>query len=126
MSVQLAATLFVVLLHDLMVHGDMIPAGTVLEVDRGVRNDWFGSKLCRDATEAEVAGYREEYAAATDELDAEVQELASRRSTLAGEIETLEGRKVQLDDEIEDLQKAKAALEGEVATLEKAKKAAAK
>ena len=64
MSTTQMRTALVVLLTDLTVHGDVIPEKTVIEVERSIRNDWFGSKLCRDATVEEIAEYRgQEHAA---------------------------------------------------------------
>ncbi|MFG9891758.1 hypothetical protein ACG3PV_32075, partial [Pseudomonas aeruginosa] len=72
MTTTQARTALVVLLTDLTVHGDVIPVDTVLEVERAIRNDWFGSKLCRDATPEEIAEYRAQEGAA-DDFDAQLQ-----------------------------------------------------
>ena len=72
MSTTQARTALVVLLTDLTVHGDVIPENTTLEVERAIRNDWFGSKLCRDATEKEIAEYRAQEGAA-DGYDEQLQ-----------------------------------------------------
>lgn len=93
-------TALVVLLTDLTVHGEHLPEKTVLEVERAIRNDWFGSKLCRDATADEVAEYRAQTEADGDELDAALADLQAmhadiadaqqRRTELAAEIEAAE------------------------------------
>lgn len=66
-AIALAVGFIVVLLDDLFVGGELINKGEPVEVERAVRNDWIGSKLARDATDAEVAAYRaEEVEAAAD------------------------------------------------------------
>lgn len=125
MSNAILSTLFVVLLHELMVHGDPIPEGTTLEVDRAVRNDWVGSKLARDATEAEKADYLGEALVVHDE------ETATSLAALQAELESLESQRQQAQKEVDDLQgqlgeltTQKATLAKEVADLEAAKAAA--
>lgn len=128
MPTKQPSTTVVVLLTDLMVHGDLIPAETVLEVDRAVRNDWAGSKLCRDAATEEIAAYRsQEYAA--DSID---EQLQADQAQLIAEIERLQERKTELsgdlaalESDIEHLGEQRNALADEVAALEK-KKATAK
>jgi septal ring factor EnvC (AmiA/AmiB activator) len=123
------STYLVVLLTDLMAHGDQIPDGTILEVDRAVRNDWVGSKLCRDATDEEIAEYRGQESAA-DCLDEQMQ---ADQAQLIAEIERLQERKAELagdlaalESDIEEFGKKRDALADEVAALEKAKKAVGK
>lgn len=140
---QLSATLLVVLLTDLMVNGDMIPVDTVLEVERGLRNDWKGSGLCRDATDEEIAEYRGQEHAADDldehlqrdrtELVAEIKAGALHKLELEGDIEKLQERKTELagdlqalESDIADLGKQKEALTDELKALEAAKAAAEK
>ena len=48
----------VVLLDDLWIGGDLVETGTSVPVDRALRNDWIGSKLARDATDAELEEFR--------------------------------------------------------------------
>lgn len=136
MSNQLLATVIVVLLHDLMVRGDLIPKDTVLEVDREVRNDWKGSSLCRDATEAEIAEYRDDRSGfdQSDELDEiggqvlalqqEVRDLEQSKETLGTELATLRQDKESLGTEVVALEQSKKALTDEVEALKAAKKAA--
>lgn len=128
MPTKQPGTTVVVLLTDLMVHGDLIPVDTVLEVDRAVRNDWTGSKLCRDASAEEIAEYRGQESAA-DALD---EQLQADQAQLIAEIERLQERKAELsgdlaalESDIEQFGEQRTALADEVAALEK-KKATAK
>lgn len=133
---QLSATVLVVLLTDLMVNGDMIPDGAVLEVDRGVRNDWKGSRLCRDATDEEIAEYRAQEGGADGydeqlqldqaQLIADIEAKKGDLVTLQASVEQLTGQRTTLQAEVDDLGKQKKTLADEVAALEKAKAAAAK
>lgn len=133
---MLEAIVYVVLLTDLMVHGDLIPEGTTLAVERSMRNDWTGSRLCRDATSEEIALYEEDNGSPdgggerlTGEIDALREEhdaLGDQVTTLQGEVEDLEGQKSTLQGEVATLEDSKKALQAEVDALEKAKKAAAK
>jgi chromosome segregation ATPase len=125
-------TAFVVLLTDLLLHGDWINEGTTLEVDKSLRNDWKGSGLCRDATEAEIETYRGEQGEADDLLD-DVDGLAGQKRALELELEKLQGRKTELagdlqalESDVADLGKQKEALGAEVKKLEAAKAAAEK
>lgn len=134
MSTTQMRTAIVVLLTDLTVHGDVIPEKTVIEVERSIRNDWFGSKLCRDATDEEIAEYRgQEHAAdGFDEqlqldqaqLLADIEAKKGDLATLQESVEQLTEARTGLQAEVEDLGKQKKALADEVAALEKAKKAA--
>lgn len=134
MSTTQMRTALVVLLTDLTVHGDVIPEKTVIEVERSIRNDWFGSKLCRDATVEEIAEYRgQEHAAdGFDEqlqldqaqLLADIEAKKGDLATLQESVEQLTESRAGLQAEVDDLGKQKKALADEVAALEKAKKAA--
>lgn len=136
MSTTQTRTALVVLLTDLTVHGDVIPEKTVIEVERSIRNDWFGSKLCRDATVEEIAEYRgQEHAAdGFDEqlqldqaqLLADIEAKKGDLATLQESVEQLTEARTGLQAEVDDLGKQKRALADEVAALEKAKKAAGK
>lgn len=136
---QLAATFLVYVLTDLTVYGDIIPEGTVLEVDRSVRNDWVGSQLCRDATDEEIAEYRAENGVADvigddirelarnkGDLEDDIAELNGKKTALAGELATLEGQKTTVAGEVTALEGQKTKLTEEIAALEVAKVAAAK
>lgn len=136
------ATYLIVVLTDLSAYGDVIPEGTTLEVDRAVRNDWKGSKLCRDATDEEVAAYRagegdleegddleqRRQVLSTDigHLEQQYAQVSGQISQLNGELATLQQDRAALVDEVAKLQKDRDALVAEVAALEKAKAAAAK
>ncbi|WP_434512985.1 hypothetical protein ACRS62_31755 (plasmid) [Pseudomonas aeruginosa] len=136
MSTTQARTALVVLLTDLTVHGDVIPENTTLEVERAIRNDWFGSKLCRDATEKEIAEYRAQEGAADGydeqlqldqaQLIADIEAKKGDLVTLQASVEQLAEQRTTLQAEVDDLGKQKKALADEVAALEKAKAAAAK
>jgi hypothetical protein len=136
MSTTQTRTALVVLLTDLMVHGDVIPEKTVIEVERSIRNDWFGSKLCRDATVEEIAEYRGQELAADGfdeqlqldqaQLLADIEAKKGDLATLQESVEQLTEARTGLQAEVDDLGKQKKALADEVAALEKAKKAAGK
>lgn len=136
MTTTQARTALVVLLTDLTVHGDVIPVDTVLEVERAIRNDWFGSKLCRDATEKEIAEYRAQEAGADGfdeqlqldqaQLIADIEAKKGDLVTLQASVEQLTEQRTTLQAEVDDLGKQKKTLADEVAALEKAKAAAAK
>lgn len=135
MTTTQARTALVVLLTDLTVHGDVIPVDTVLEVERAIRNDWFGSKLCRDATEKEIAEYRAQEGGADGydeqlqldqaQLIADIEAKKGDLVTLQASVEQLTEQRTSLQAEVADLGKQKKTLADEVAALEK-KKAAAK
>lgn len=136
MSTTQARTALVVLLTDLTVHGDVIPENTTLEVERAIRNDWFGSKLCRDATEKEIAEYRAQEGGADGydeqlqldqaQLIADIEAKKGDLVTLQASVEQLTEQRTTLQAEVDDLGKQKKTLADEVAALEKAKAAAAK
>ncbi|HDX5331358.1 TPA: hypothetical protein ROI55_006013 [Pseudomonas aeruginosa] len=136
MSTTQARTALVVLLTDLTVHGDVIPENTTLEVERAIRNDWFGSKLCRDATEKEIAEYRAQEGGADGydeqlqldqaQLIADIEAKKGDLVTLQTSVEQLTEKRDTLQTEVDGLGKQKKALADEVAALEKAKAAAAK
>lgn len=152
MSTAQLSTIFVVLLTDILLQGDWVHAETVIEVDRGLRNDWKGSGICRDATEEEIAAAREEQGDGFDEslqadraslvadikalvsqereLEASITTLQDRKTELAGDLKALESdveefgkRRDTLQGEVDDLVAKQKALTDEVAALEKAKKA---
>lgn len=119
---MLEAIVYVVLLTDLMVHGDLIPEGTTLAVERSMRNDWTGSRLCRDATDEEIRLYEEDNGASGGGgalLAGEIEALRQEHDDLGEQVAALQG-------ELATLEVAKTALQDEVAALEKAKKALAK
>lgn len=147
MSTAQLSTIFVVLLTDILLHGDWVHEGTVLEVDRALRNDWKGSGMCRDATEEEIAEARADQVADDQDLadlqalagqkgalEVEVGALQERKAELAGDLKALESdleefgkRRDTLQGEVDDLAAKQKTLAAEVAALEKAKaKAGAK
>lgn len=72
---SLPSDFVVVLLDDLWIAGDLVPKGESLAVDRALRNDWYGSKLARDATDEEITAYRDaEAEAAAEEAKAAAAE----------------------------------------------------
>ena len=125
-------TAFIVLLTDIMQHGDLIPVGTTLEVEKRLADQWKGSKIARAATEEEVAEYQSDVAEAEALLD-DVDGLAEQKRALEGEIERLQARKNALADDLQSLEgviahlgEQKEALDAEVKKLEAAKAAAEK
>lgn len=125
---QQILTYIVVILTDMMLHGDAVPEGTMLEVEKGLRDDWRGSRIARDATEQEIAAYRLEQGA-VEIISDDIGDLARQRGDLEDEIAVLEQSKGELSAELEQLTSKRDTLTTEVATLEakaKAAKAAAK
>lgn len=125
---QLPTTFVVVALGSMWVGPQLITKDEVLEVDRAVRNDWIGSKLARDATDAEIEAYRSEQGAVEDDSDLEGDRAAliEEIKALALERTTLEEKRDELQGELGALGTQRDALKVEVAALEKAKAAAAK
>jgi chromosome segregation ATPase len=147
MSTAQLSTIFVVLLTDILLHGDWVHKDTVLEVERPLRNDWKGSGICRDATEEEIAEAlaergdgqddadqvqrRDDLIAAALALEGEVANLQERKAELAGDLKALESAleelgnlRAGLQGQVDDLVDKQKKLADEVAALEKAKKAA--
>ena len=85
-----------------------------------MRNDWTGSRLCRDATDEEIRLYEEDngapdgggalLAGEVEALRQEHDDLGEKVITLQGEVATLEGTKTALQEEVAALEKAKKAL----------------
>lgn len=125
-------TAFIVLLTDIMQHGDLIPVGTTLEVEKRLGDQWKGSKIARAATDEEIAEYQGDAAEAEALLD-DVDALAEQKRALELELEKLQERKTELagdlqalEADVADLGKQKETLAGEVKALEAAKAAAEK
>jgi len=125
-------TAFIVLLTDIMQHGDLIPVGTTLEVEKRLANQWKGSKIARAATAEEIAEYQGDVAEAEALLD-DVDALAAQKRALEVELEKLQARKTELagdlqalESDVDDLGKQKETLGVEVKALEAAKAAAEK
>lgn len=125
-------TAFVVLLTDIMQHGDLIPADTTLEVEKRLADQWKGSKLARAATDEEIAEYQGDAAEAEALLD-DVDALSGQKRALEVELERLQERKTELagdlqalESDVADLGKQKETLAAEVKELEAAKSAAEK
>ena len=126
------ATAFVVLLTDIMQHGDLIPAETTLEVEKRLADQWKGSKIARAATDEEIAEYQGDVAEAEALLD-DVDALAGQKRALEVDLEKLQERKNELagdlqalESDVADLGKKKETLGAEVKALEAAKAAAEK
>ncbi|HFZ2546506.1 TPA: hypothetical protein ACIJ26_005428 [Pseudomonas aeruginosa] len=125
-------TAFVVLLTDIMQHGDLIPADTTLEVEKRLADQWKGSKIARAATDEEIAEYQGDAAEAEALLD-DVDALSGQKRALEVELEKLQERKTELagdlqalESDVADLGKQKETLAAEVKELEAAKAAAEK
>lgn len=112
MSTAQVSTIFVVLLTDILLHGDWVHADTVLEVDRALRNDWKGSGICRDATPEEIA---EATASRGDDTG---EYLQTDRRELIEEIKGMVANKLELEKSIESLQDRKTELAGDLEALE--------
>lgn len=125
-------TAFIVLLTDIMQHGDLILVGTTLEVEKRLADQWKGSKIARAATDEEIAEYQGDAAEAEALLD-DVDALTDQKRGLELELEKLQERKTELagdlqalESDVADLGKQKETLAGEVKQLEAAKAAAEK
>lgn len=125
-------TAFIVLLTDIMQHGDLIPADTTLEVEKRLADQWKGAKIARAATDAEIAEYQGDAAEAEALLD-DVDGLTAQKRALEAELEKLQDRKKELagdlqalESDVADLGTRKDTLAGEVEALQAAKAAAEK
>lgn len=125
-------TAFIVLLTDIMQHGDLIPRDTTLEVEKRLADQWKGVGIARAATEAEIAEYQGAAAEAEALLD-DVDGLTEKKRFLEGEIERLQERKDALAGDLQSLESViahlgeqKDTLAGELQALEAAKAAAEK
>jgi len=128
MSKQKQTTFLVVTLICLSISGEMVAAGTSIEVDRGTRADWLGSKLARDATEDEIAEYYGEQDGdeETERLAAEVKALEAARDSLRTEIEQLGQDFDAKSAEVKQLTADRDALQAELAKASEPKAKAAK
>lgn len=135
---QIQQLLFIIVtLTDMMLHGDTVPEGTMLEVERGLRDDWRGSHLARDATAEEIEDYRLDQGAA-ELIDTDIQVLGRQRGdledavaglekakdVLAGEIEALGGERAELSEELDQLLAKRETLTAEVVALDAKARAA--
>lgn len=120
-------TFLVVALASMWAGPQLINPGETLEVDRPTRNDWIGSKLARDATDAEIEAYRSEEGAGEDDryLVDDRAELIKEIKELAADHTALEAKRVELQGELETLGTQRDALKADVAALETAAKAPA-
>lgn len=123
---QQILTYIIVTLTDMMLHGDPVPEGTMLEVEKGLRDDWRGSRIARDATDAEIAEYRDEQGAVEAVIGDKIQELARQRGDLEDDLYQLEQQKVALAAEVDALDESKKELTAEVEALKAAAAAAKK
>lgn len=138
----LAASFLIVTLRGTFRGIDFLEPGTVLEVSREVRGAMIAGLTARDATDEEIAEYRNLHGAAgligdqlqdlarqKGDLEDEIYDLKQAKGSLDGELEGLRGQHAELSEELEKLSVQRDALATEVAALEaKAKpaKAAAK
>lgn len=120
---QLILTYIIVTLTDMMLHGDPVPEGTMLEVEKGLRDDWRGSRIARDATDEEIANYRDEQGGVEDVIDDKIQELARQRGDLEDLLHQLELQKTALTAEVDVLGESKQELAAEVEALDESKQA---
>lgn len=125
-------TAFIVLLTDIMQHGDLIPRDTTLEVEKRLADQWKGVGIARAATDEEIAEYQGDVAEAESLLD-DVDALADQKRALEAELERLQDRKTALagdlqalESDVADLGARKDTLAGEVEALQAAKAAAEK
>lgn len=122
---QQILTFIIVTLTDMMLHGDAVPEGTMLEVEKALRDDWRGCRIARDATEEEIEDYRAEQGA-VDVVGDALQDLARKRGDLEDEIYNLGQKKSELTAEIGALSESKQELSVEVEALKAAAAAAKK
>jgi len=123
---QQILTYIIVTLTDMMLHGDPVPEGTMLEVEKGLRDDWRGSRIARDATEAEIEGYRDDQGGVEEVFDGKIRELARQQGDLEDELYELKQQKTALTAEVDALGESKQALAVEVEGLKAAAAAAKK
>lgn len=122
-NLSLAVGYLIVVLHQFWDGPKLVPVGTMLDVSRQVRNDLVGGQVARDATDEEVAEYRDgrtpseeggdddrpttaDLAAAQAKLDAletERDALQGAAKALEGQVGTLTGERDALRTELEAL-----------------------
>jgi chromosome segregation ATPase len=135
----LAASFLIVTLRGTFRGIEFLEPGTVLDVSREVRSAMIAGLTARDATDEEIAEYRNLHGAAgligdqlqdlarqKGDLEDEIYDLEKAKGALAGELDGLRGQHAELGQELENLGTQRDALVTEVAVLEaKAKPAKA-
>lgn len=98
----LAASFLIVTLRGTFRGPEFVEPGTVLDVPRDLRNMMVSNGSARDATDEEIAEYRNLHAAA-DLIGGDLRDLARQRGDLEDEIAVLEQGKAQLSVDLEGL-----------------------
>lgn len=98
----LAASFLIVTLRGTFRGAVYVEPGTVLDVARDLRNSMVSSGAARDATDEEIAEYRNLHATA-DLIGGDLRELGRQRGDLEDEIAVLEQGKAQLSVDLEGL-----------------------
>ncbi|RON16048.1 hypothetical protein [Pseudomonas frederiksbergensis] len=112
----LAASFLIVTLRGTFRGPEFIEPGTVLDVSRDLRNTMVANGAARDATDEEIAEYRNLHATA-DLIGGDLRDLARQRGDLEDEIAVLEQGKAQLSVDLEGLADKQKDLTAEVDKL---------
>lgn len=115
-NLTLAVGYLIVVLHEFWAGPDLIEVGRTLEVERPLRNELVGSGVARDATDEEVAAYRDGQSPSEEGGDddrpttadlaaaqAQLKALEADREALQGQVDTLTGERDALRTELDAL-----------------------
>lgn len=108
-SLKLAVGYLIVVLHEFWADRTLIQVGRVLEVERPLRNELVGSGVARDATDEEIAAYRDDQAPSGEGGDDD-RPTAADLAAAKAQLEAVEAERDALQDQAK-------ALEGQVGTL---------
>ncbi|MBA1250923.1 hypothetical protein [Pseudomonas luteola] len=119
-GLTLAMSYLVVVLHQFWRGDELVAVGSLLEVDRRLRNDLVGGQVARDATPAEIAEFRGEPPpaeegqgddgsanAALAAAKTQLAEMGKAHDTLQAQVEDLTAANKALTDEVEKLKAKK-------------------
>lgn len=120
-GLTLAMSYLVVVLHQFWRGDELVAVGSLLEVDRRLRNDLVGGQVARDATPAEIAVFRGEPPpaeegqgddgsanAALAAAQTQLAEMGTKNDELQAQVEALTATNNALTDELEKLKAKKA------------------
>lgn len=115
-NLSLAIGYLIVVLHDFWDGPKLVTVGTMLDVSRPIRNDLVGGQVARDATDEEVAAYRDGQSPSEEGGDddrpttadlaaaqAQLKALEADREALQGQVDTLTGERDALRTELDAL-----------------------
>lgn len=106
-NLSLAIGYLIVVLHDFWDGPKLVTVGTMLDVSRPIRNDLVGGQVARDATDEEVAAYRDGQALSEEGGDDD-RPTAADLAAVQAKLEAMEAERDALRTELDAL-KAKGA-----------------